>query len=84
MSREISDGKTGAADYWAAIYDRQCKEVAVNEYEKEFLYCLGNGMSIIGTIKALEGKYGVSAEDGARIFDDLKARCNDWERRNML
>lgn len=35
MSREISDGKTGAADYWAAIYDRQCKEVAVNEYEKE-------------------------------------------------
>ena len=33
MSREISDGKTGAADYRAAIYDRQCKEVAVNEYK---------------------------------------------------
>ena len=84
MSREKSDGKTGAADYWAAMYDRQRKEVAVNEYEKEFLSCLGNGMSIIGTIKVLEEKYGVSAEDGARIFDELKARCNEWEKRNML
>jgi hypothetical protein len=84
MSHEISDGKAGAADYWAAMYDRQCKEVAVNEYEKEFLYCLGNGMSIIGTIKVLEEKYGVSAVEGARIFDELKARCNEWEKRNML
>ncbi len=66
------------------MYDRQCKEVAVNEYEKEFLYCLGNGMSIIGTIKVLEEKYGVSAVDGARIVDELKARCNEWEKRNML
>jgi hypothetical protein len=84
MSHEISDGKAGAADYWAAMYDRQCKEVAVNEYEKEFLYCLGNGMSLIGTIKVLEEKYGVSAVEGARIFDELKARCNEWEKRNML
>ncbi len=41
-------------------------------------------MSIIGTIKVLEEKYGVSAVDGARIFDELKARCNEWEKRNML
>ena len=73
-----------AAEYWEDFYRRQREEIPQNDYEKELLSLLGEGESIIGCILKLEEKYGVSVEVGTTIFEELRARCNEWEVKNVI
>jgi len=73
-----------AAEYWEDFYRRQREEIPQNDYEKELLSLLGEGESIIGCILKLEEKYGVSVQDGTAIFEELRARCNEWEVKNVI
>ncbi len=74
----------GAAEYWEEMYGRQIEEVPRNDCEKRLLQELGKGNSTIGSITVLQREFGISIEEGTGIFEDIRNRCNEWEKRNCL
>ena len=74
----------GVAEYWNEMYIRQIEEVPLNEREKRLLKELNEGNSIIGSIEVIQREFGISIEEGTAVFEDIRNRCNEWEKRNML
>ncbi len=73
-----------AQEYWEDMYRRQIEEISGNEREKRLLMELKQGNSIIGSIMSLQREYGISVEEGEAIYEDIRHRCNEWEKKNML
>lgn len=72
------------AQYWEGMYGRQIAEVPRNECERRLLIELHEGRGIIDSIQVLQQEFGISIEEGTAIFEDIRIRCNEWEKENWL
>ena len=82
MSKE--EMKHGEYQYWEEMYIRQINEIPQNERESRLLIELPEGHCIIDSIHVLQREFGITIEEGAAIYEDIRKRCNEWEKKNML
>ena len=70
--------------YWEEMYKRQIDEVPRNECERRLLIELHEGNSMTGSIHVLQQEFGTSIEEGTAIYEDIRKRCNNWEKGKWL